>query len=181
MRWLVGIFVALVAGVGLAAWVQSWPPADAERLAAARNLEAALPALQELGVDGWRDDRGCRALWLDLDEGYATPADDTCTGGRPFTPAAQAGFDRIAAWLVGAVAGGRVRVVSRSEDWTGAAAGAGPTRTTLSFEVAPQVLWGLDSPFGQWTWTWHDQATSSGPRDLDRHWSFDSVEREGSR
>ncbi len=178
MRWLAGIFVVLVVGVGLVAWVQSGLPSEAERLAAARNLEAALPALQELGVDGWRDDRGCRALWLDLDEGYASPADDTCTGGRPFTPAAQAGFDRVAASLRGAVAGGRVRFVSRAEDWTPAAAGR-PVLTSLSFEVAPRVLWGLDSPFGQWTWTWHEQAISPGPRDLDPHWSFDSVKRGG--
>lgn len=180
MRWLTGIVVVLVVGMGLAAWVQSGPPSDAERLAAARNLESALPALQELGVDSWRDDRGCRALWLDLDEGYAAPADDTCTGGRPFTPAAQAGFDRLAASLEGAVAGGRVRVVSRSEDWTASATG-GPVVTAFSFEVAPQVLWGMDSPFGRWTWTWQDQAMSPGPRDLDRHWSFDAGGREGDR
>jgi hypothetical protein len=91
--------------------------------------------------------------------------------GGPFTPAARATFDRVAAAVAGAVPGGRVRIISVAEDFTDAA-GGGPVRRSVTFEVAPQVLSAFDSPLDAWEWTWSESPRPGETGNVADHWRF---------
>jgi len=173
MRWLAGMVALALVGVAIAASLRAAPPPIADQQAIAARLAAAIPLVTEAGVGIWLDDSDCRALLLDLDESYADPAGGQCAlGHQPFTPEARATFQRLAAAVAGAVPGGRVRIVSVSEDDSDAAGDAGPVRRSVTFEVAPQVLGALDSPLETWQWRWSATPRPGEPGNLSEHWSF---------
>ena len=157
MRWLAWIVALALVGVVMTAALRAAPPSAADQQAAAARLETAVTLVTETGIGIWLDDRDCRMLLLDLDQSYADPAGGACaTDHKPFTPGAQATFDRLAAAVTGAVRGALVRIVSVSEDFTDVATGAAPARRSITFEVAPQVLGAFDSPLETWQWTWSE-------------------------
>jgi hypothetical protein len=62
-------------------------------------------------------------------------------------------------------------MVSVAEDHTDAA-GGGPVRQSVTFEVAPQVLGAFDSPLDAWEWTWSEDPRPREAGNLSNHWRF---------
>jgi hypothetical protein len=175
MRWLVAMVALVLAGVLLATSLLTALPLTGDQQATAMRLEAVVPLVEELGIEIWVDDPDCRSLVLDLDERFADPPHGPCAfDEQPFTPAARTAFDRLAAAVAGIVPGARVRMVSIAEDYSDVPNDEGPPSRSVSFDVAPQVLRGMDSPLTEWTWTWYEDEISPGPDDLSLHWSFES-------
>jgi hypothetical protein len=177
MRALIPALV-LLAGVGLAVMLRATPPAATEQAAVATRLEAVLPILEDLGVERWFADPSCRALEHGAGEGFSDPPGKGCGPAQAFTAPAAADWERVAGVLGGAVPGGRVRQVLRSVAHTSAATGAGATRVSITFLVAPQVLLGFDAPVDTWTWVWHEDPQPQAAGTLSPHWTFHAYPRD---
>ena len=177
MRALIPTLV-LLAGVGLAVMIRATPPAAAEQAAVAARLDAVVPILEDLGVERWFGDPACRALEYRGGEGFSDPPGKGCGPTQGFTAPAAAEWERLASAVDGAVPGGRVRQVLRSEDDADPATGAGATGGSITFLVAPQVLLGLDAPVDTWTWVWHDDPQPQAAGTLSPHWTFHAYPRD---
>ena len=177
MRALIPILV-LLAGVGLAVMIRATPPAAAERAAVAARLDAVLPILEDLDVERWFDDPSCRALEHGGGEGFSDPPGKGCGPAQALTVPAEADWERVAGAVDGVVPGGRVRQVLRSRDDTDPATGAGATGGSITFLVAPRVLFGLDAPVDTWTWVWHEDPQPDSAGTLSPHWTFHAYPRD---
>jgi hypothetical protein len=149
------VSTAVVAGAVL--WTPSAPLPDSQA-AVATELETVMPALDELGVNLWRDGYvgGCRHVSLTPGGRFQTPATG-CGDAAPFESRAQSAWDRIAALVADIVPGGRIQSVL-------------VVSGTVTFIAVPRTLLGQDALLMRWVWRWDPGTTAD--QGLPSHWHF---------